>query len=837
MATACANIDDQVLTFSGVLYDDGPAIGAHWARALVQRGVVNMQGLIAAYMSEGEWRLLTVALAGLGVPEAAEDTLAANLGKAIEAIRVPGEVTNAAKRGDDAAVVAWLAGGARCHVDMVVEYAGYTLLLVAAAFGHERLVDVLLRRGANINYLTDEGTALILATQNHHPAVVRLLLRAGADPSLRDCDDLFTAMQHAECEGGDEACAKALREHLAALKSDPNSGWLPDHVAEAAYRAEATIIHGWLDGGGRIDATMIHDGTTLNITLLMIAATAGHALLVEVLLRRGAKVDQQTTDKDNGFTALHMAARKGRSDAVLALLRNGAEVDKRAEPIIEPRYSRPRRCTTALELAVHEGDFGFLLEHSAEVNLRVVDILLEHGADVNLMGSYGHSALANAAARGHKPLVEKLLGHGAEVNLCGDRETPLTLAARRNRPAIVLALLRAGAELAARNYDGKTALQLAKQEGHAECVEAFRLHLQEVTSRREAGGEGSVTSGGASSSAAITTGDGQIPPEIKLAALAGDDEAVIAWLDTHTCVRMIDVTFSHGPVDDSTLLLLAACGGHERLVDRLLERGAEMEQRDSHGYTALKLAASEGHGRVVETLLQHGAATDCQDALNLARANGHVECVRVLEQHIAREVAGAESEAARHAEALLAEEEAEKERAERAKEVKKAKKKKKKGRGGGSGATGPSRQPGVAAQVEDAEDAGATGAVELAEEAELLATALEGSAKLDDEAEEQQAPASQAGEAARAQAEPAQDPAAAISLADAGFDTGRPAVPESTLGGETTCIVCFTRPKTHVAVPCGHLCACDNCSARMEQCPICRDAVPVWLDSSRIREA
>jgi hypothetical protein len=143
----------------------------------------------------------------------------------------------------------------------------------------------------------------------------------------------------------------------------------------------------------------------------------------------------------------------------------------------------------------------------------------------------------------------------------------------------------------------------------------------------------------------------------------------------------------------------------------------------------------------------------------------------------------------------------------------------------------------VAAQVEDAEDAGATGAVELAEEAELLATALEGSAKLDDEAEEQQAPASQAGEAARAQAEPAQDPAAAISLADAGFDTGRPAVPESTLGGETTCIVCFTRPKTHVAVPCGHLCACDNCSARMEQCPICRDAVPVWLDSSRIREA
>ena len=46
-----------------------------------------------------------------------------------------------------------------------------------------------------------------------------------------------------------------------------------------------------------------------------------------------------------------------------------------------------------------------------------------------------------------------------------------------------------------------------------------------------------------------------------------------------------------------------------------------------------------------------------------------------------------------------------------------------------------------------------------------------------------------------------------MSLASAQFDTGRRAVPESTIGGQTTCIICFVNPKSHAAVPCGHHCA------------------------------
>ena len=68
-----------------------------------------------------------------------------------------------------------------------------------------------------------------------------------------------------------------------------------------------------------------------------------------------------------------------------------------------------------------------------------------------------------------------------------------------------------------------------------------------------------------------------------------------------------------------------------------------------------------------------------------------------------------------------------------------------------------------------------------------------------------------------------------MSLADSQFNTGRLEAPESTIGGQSTCIVCFTNPKSHVAVPCGHQCSCGDCSAQMKECPVCRGHVQMWM--------
>lgn len=76
---------------------------------------------------------------------------------------------------------------------------------------------------------------------------------------------------------------------------------------------------------------------------------------------------------------------------------------------------------------------------------------------------------------------------------------------------------------------------------------------------------------------------------------------------------------------------------------------------------------------------------------------------------------------------------------------------------------------------------------------------------------------------------------AVCTLDDIGDITGRDVEPpESTIGGQTTCIVCFTNPKTHLAAPCGHQCACGTCAAKMNQCPYCREPVAMWVQQRMV---
>ena len=76
----------------------------------------------------------------------------------------------------------------------------------------------------------------------------------------------------------------------------------------------------------------------------------------------------------------------------------------------------------------------------------------------------------------------------------------------------------------------------------------------------------------------------------------------------------------------------------------------------------------------------------------------------------------------------------------------------------------------------------------------------------------------------------AASPQQVLTLANAGDITGRNDAPESSIGGETTCIVCMAAPKTHLAVPCAHQCACGTCAAQMQLCPYCRAPVQAWFE-------
>ena len=147
----------------------------------------------------------------------------------------------------------------------------------------------------------------------------------------------------------------------------------------------------------------------------------------------------------------------------------------------------------------------------------------------------------------------------------------------------------------------------------------------------EGGGE-SVRVRPGNLSPAVSRGGVAVSDEVVAAAGRGDEEAVLAWLNSG---GRANATYEQGGVSGLTLLMLAAIQGHERVVDLLLQRGAEINQQNSRGGTALMGAARNGHERVVELLLQRGAEINMQDsdgvtALMSAAVKGHERVVELL---------------------------------------------------------------------------------------------------------------------------------------------------------------------------------------------------------------
>jgi hypothetical protein len=102
----------------------------------------------------------------------------------------------------------------------------------------------------------------------------------------------------------------------------------------------------------------------------------------------------------------------------------------------------------------------------------------------------------------------------------------------------------------------------------------------------------------------------------------------------------------------------------------------------------------------------------------------------------------------------------------------------------------------VAAAVEEA---GAAAAVEAVAKAEAAAELLQ--------MEEQMA-------------------ALALRMQEAQAQLGVPPASPAPDAEETMCVVCMDAAKTHIVLPCGHMCVCEACAQLLrDRCPVCRGPI------------
>ena len=451
-------------------------------------------------------------------------------------------------------------------------------LVEAAKQGNQALVRSLLQQHVDVNAPQGDGaTALFWAVHRGDVAITDLLLRAGANVNAANAYGV-TPLNLA-CSNGDPA----LLEKLLAAKANPNAA-LPSGETALMTASRAGNLRGvqlLIARGADVNAKESKRGQTA----LMWALSENHVDVAKELVEHGADVQARTKA---GFTVLMFAAQQGNVEAGRMLVAAGAKVND----------SNPHD-GTPLVVAAASGHQEFAA------------FLLDKDALPNATDGYGITALHYAVQRGlslvagvewyswapelYRPdmtgLVNVLLAHGANPNaritkappLPGVRRlavinvegaTPYILAAAASNAGLMRTLVKAGADPGITTKEHTTALIFA---------------------------------------AGLANGLGKLPPRTP-----EDDRRALE------CVKLAvelgdDVT---GKNDDGVVALHgAAYVGSDSITEFLIEKGADVNARDSSGQTPFTIASQIFpatllddnlrpefvHKSTVEILVKHGA--------------------------------------------------------------------------------------------------------------------------------------------------------------------------------------------------------------------------------------
>jgi ankyrin repeat protein len=199
------------------------------------------------------------------------------------------------------------------------------------------------------------------------------------------------------------------------------------------------------------------------------------------------------------------------------------------------------------------------LSHAARSgHLQVIDLLLARGAPINARNLAGATALFFAAQGGHTLIAQRLIDRGADVKLLGrSGVSPISAAAYVGNDAIVEALLNAGADERAPDETGKPPIVYAAAGARLDVVKRLLQRNIDINARYP------------------------------------NDLTLLMW--------------ASGP-DEKAPEAQAV-----KVVSYLLEAGAQIDDRDARGRTALMIAAEGGRSEIVSLLLARGADPSLTD--------------------------------------------------------------------------------------------------------------------------------------------------------------------------------------------------------------------------------
>ncbi|MCK4292302.1 MAG: ankyrin repeat domain-containing protein, partial [Planctomycetes bacterium] len=482
---------------------------------------------------------------------------------------------------------------------------------MAAFMGDLSRVKEFVEKGTEVDTKDEAGwTALFWAASAGREGVAEFLIDNNADISANDGSGQSLLHQAAQAHTDAHKLVELLIAKDADLNAKNNSGDTPLHLACYSGNKE---VAGLLIGKGADINAKNRDGRTP----LHCAASANRRGLAELLVSKGADVNAENTISFTRYTPLHLAAMAD-ADIVEFLIDKGADIN------------------------ASSGSFGRTPFHQAVITGKThnVELLIDKGADINASDRVpGIAPLAWAVRQGHTEIVELLITKGADVNVHNTAGvTPLDMAEKRGDTQIVeilqkhgakkgsssllgavisgdieqvKLLISQGADIDAKDEDGRTPLHTAAKAGHLDIVKLLISKgadvnvrsTEELTPLHAAARAGHLDMAKLLISEGVdVSSDSQAWESTPLHSAAHKGRLDMVKLLVAKGAKLEKKNFN-----GQTPLYLAAYSNRLEVADFLLAKGAEIETRTKYDDTPLGMAINRSHTEMAELLLEKGA--------------------------------------------------------------------------------------------------------------------------------------------------------------------------------------------------------------------------------------